>query len=312
MTGLVMTPANGRRYAATQILAIFAILAFFGASPCVFAQETGNAARLRDKYASLTEQLSRNPFQRQLYLASTETDSTLTGDIYAVVDYPFATVNGSLNDPAQGPANWCDALILHLNVKYCRASTSGNGPILTVNLGRKVEEKLSSTYRVQFTYRVAATGPDYFQVRLDADSGPMSTRDYRIVLEATSISASRTFVHLTYAYSYGMAGRMAMKTYLATLGSGKVGFTTTRDPSTGRTEYIGGVRGLLERNTMRYYLAIDAYLATLSVPPAKRLGQRLASWFDATEKYSRQLHEVDRDAYMTMKLNEYQRQQTAQ
>ncbi|TPQ38032.1 hypothetical protein C2U69_14710, partial [Cupriavidus pinatubonensis] len=59
-------------------------------------------------------------------------------------------------------------------------------------------------------------------------------------------------------------------------------------------------------------LAIDAYLATLSVPPAKRLGQRLASWFDATEKYSRQLHEVDRDAYMTMKLNEYQRQQTAQ
>ncbi|MGT2453982.1 hypothetical protein ACU4GI_12065 [Cupriavidus basilensis] len=61
-----------------------------------------------------------------------------------MVDYPFASVNGTLNDPAQGPANWRDLLILHLNVKYCHASASGNSARLTVNLGRKVEEKLSS------------------------------------------------------------------------------------------------------------------------------------------------------------------------
>ncbi len=203
-------------------------------------------------------------------------------------------------------------LILHLNVKYCHASASGNIPRLTVNLGRKVEEKLPSTYRVQFNYRAVATEPGYFQVKLDADTGPMSTRDYRILLEATSIAGSRTFLHLTYSYSYGIAGRIAMKGYLATLGRGKVGFTTARDPSTGQTESIGGVRGLVERNTMRYYLAIDAYLSTLSIPPNRRVDQRLANWFDATEQYSRQLHEVDRDAYMDMKHNEYQRQQIVQ
>ncbi|HEY3597286.1 MAG TPA: hypothetical protein VGL08_07220, partial [Paraburkholderia sp.] len=64
--------------------------------------------------------------------------------------------------------------------------------------------------------------------------------------------------------------------------------------------------------TMRYYLAIDAYLGALSVAPNQRLEQRLTSWFNATEQYPRQLHEVDRQDYMQMKRDEYQRQQTAQ
>ena len=43
-----------------------------------------------------------------------------------------------------------------------------------------------------------------------------------------------------------------------------------------------------------------------------RLQQRLTTWFDATEQYPRQLHEVDRADYLQMKNNEYRRQQTAQ
>jgi hypothetical protein len=290
---------------------ILIMLAMVGVSLGLCAEEPGNASSLRDKYQALTQQLSHNAFHRPLYLESAESPSSLRGDIYAVVDFPFATVNETLNDPSQGPANWCDVLILHLNIKYCRPSTSANGTKLVVYLGRKVEEKLSSAYRVEFNYRPVATSPEYFQVDLDADTGPLSTKDYRIVLEATSIDANRTFLHLTYSYGYGLAGRIAMKTYLATLGSDKVGFTSAVDPSTGESKYIGGVRGLVERNTMRYYLAIDAYLDTLSVPSDKRLDQRLANWFDATEQYPRQLHEVDRDAYTAMKHNEYQRQQSA-
>ncbi len=91
---------SGKRRAVGLILAILALV---GVRPGLLAEESGNAARLRDKYVSLTEQLSHNPFQRQLYLKSTETESTLTGDIYAVVDYPFASINGTLNDPAQAP-----------------------------------------------------------------------------------------------------------------------------------------------------------------------------------------------------------------
>jgi hypothetical protein len=277
-----------------------------------FAQASDEAAALRDKYQSLTQQLAHNQFQRPLYLESQELRSALKGDIYGVLNYPFATVKGTLDDPAQGPANWCDVLILHLNTKYCHASTGANGTVLAVNIGKKTEESLSSSYRVQFDYRPVASSADYFRVELTAASGPLSTKDYRIVLEAIPVGDNRTFIHLTYAYGYGTAGRLAMKTYLATIGSDKVGFSSTRDPSTNDPQYIGGVRGLVERNTMRYYLAIDAYLGALSSPANARLDKRLADWFDATEQYPRQLHEVSRADYMQMKHNEYQRQQTAQ
>jgi hypothetical protein len=277
-----------------------------------FAQAADRAASLREKYQSLTQQLAHNQFQRPLYLESQELPSALKGEIYGVLDYPFATVNAALNDPTQGPANWCDVLILHLNTKYCHASTNASGTVLAVNIGKKTEESLSSSYRVQFNYRPAASSADYLRVELSAATGPLSTKDYRIVLEAIPVGESRTFIHLTYSYGYGTAGRFAMKTYLATIGSDKVGFSSTSDSSTADTQYIGGVRGLVERNTMRYYLAIDAYLAALSSPPNARLDKRLADWFDATEQYPRQLHEVSRADYMQMKHNEYQRQQTAQ
>jgi hypothetical protein len=46
----------------------------------------------------------------------------------------------------------------------------------------------------------------------------------------------------------------------------------------------------------------------MSTPPAQQLEQRLQSWFNATERYPRQLHEVDKAEYLTMKRKEYARQ----
>ena len=104
---------------------------------------------------------------------------------------------------------------------------------------------------------------------------------------------------------------MAMQVYLATAGRGKVGFTITGTRPDGQPDYIGGVRGVVERNTMRYFLAIDAYLAALAVPASERLEKRLQTWYDATEAHARQLHDVERDAYLQMKRREYRRQQAA-
>ena len=266
-----------------------------------------NATALKGEYDTLAPQLKSNVFHRPIHLDSQETQNALKGDIYAVVDYPFATVNSAFNDPQRGPATWCDVLILHLNTKYCHAASGSNGATIVMNVGKKTEQELGDTSRVQLDYRSVATSPDYFQVDLSAAEGPLSTKDYRIVLEAVDIGKGRTFLHLTYSYGFGMAGRIAMKTYLATIGAAKVGFTQASNG-----DYVGGVRGLVERNTMRYYLAIDAYLGSLSLPADKRVDQRFATWFDATEQYPRQLHEVSRQEYLQMKKNEYQRQQTAQ
>jgi hypothetical protein len=269
------------------------------------ADKAASNIPLRAKYTELTKQLNSNQFKRALYLNSIESSHDLKGEIYAVVDYPFATVNQALNNPA----HWCDVLILHINIKYCHADENKNSTTLAVNLGKKNEQPLADTYRVEFNYREIITTPDYFALELNAENGPLNTRDYRIWVEATPIKGGRTFLHFTYAYAFGLAGRLAMQGYLSTVGSDKVGFTVTGKLPDGSPNYIKGVRGVVERNTMRYYLAIDAYLAELNTPANQQLEQRLQSWYRSTEEYPRQLHEVELSEYLAMKRDEYKRQQ---
>ena len=277
---------------------VFTLLAGALAAPAR-AAEVGGPAALRAKYASLQDALAHNPFQRPLVLESQESDDRLAGDIYAVVEHPFAQVANNLKTPQA----WCDVLMLHLNTKDCAVQRSAAQATLAVALGRKFEQPLADTQQVAFRFRLANAGADYLDVQLSADSGPLSTRDYRIELTAAPVADGRTFIHLGYSYAYGTAARLAMKGYLATLGSDKVGFTQDRPNS-----YIGGVRGVVERNTMRYYLAIDAYL---DAPGPAQLGTRLGAWFDATERYARQLHEVERADYLSMKQHEFERMRGA-
>jgi hypothetical protein len=269
--------------------------------------ETHSAASLQAKYAALGDRLQHNPFQRALTLDSFESSSNLKGDIYALVDHPFSTVSAALN----GAEEWCEVLILHINTKYCRAETDPSRTALLLSVGKKTPQPLDEAYPIEFSYRVAAATATYLEIQLNAEEGPLSTRNYRIQLQAVPVGNGRTFLHLTYSYEFGMAGRLAMKTYLATIGSDKVGFTQTGKQSNGQPEHIGGMRGVVERNTMRYYLAIDAHLGALAAPPALQFQKRLQSWYSATEQYPRQLREVDRIAYFDMKRSEYLRQQTA-
>jgi hypothetical protein len=260
----------------------------------------GGAAALRTKYQSLQSQLANNPFKRRISLESTENPSKLSGDIYAVVEQPFDRVRDGL----KGAASWCDVLMLHLNTKQCLVQNEGGTTMLAVALGRKFDQPLSDAQVVKFKYQLAAAANDYLDARLSADQGPLSTRNYRIELTATPIEGGKSFIHLSYSYAYGTAARFAMQAYLATIGSDKVGFTATGKEADGSPQYIGGVRGVVERNTMRYYLAIDSFL---EYPTAPELDKRLASWFDATEQYAKQLHETERADYLTMKRNEYRR-----
>ncbi|MES2637075.1 MAG: hypothetical protein V4605_07085, partial [Pseudomonadota bacterium] len=249
--------------------------------------------------------LTNNQFKRPLYLNSEESSDRLKGEIYAVVNHPFAKVNTALNTSE----NWCDVLILHVNTKYCQVVNDNNGTVLNVNLGKKYDQPLEDTSRVAFDYREMMHSADYFSIQLNADEGPMGTSDYRIWIESIPLKDGKTFLHFTYTYSFGLSGKIAMKTYLATIGRDKVGFTKTDKEANGQSNYIQGVRGVVERNTMRYYLAIDAYLAGLSAPVDSQVEKRFQLWYASSENYPRQLHELERDEYMTMKRKEYQRQQ---
>ncbi|MDB5849715.1 MAG: hypothetical protein JWP29_3467 [Rhodoferax sp.] len=289
--------------------ACLVLLALSAATFCsaVSAADNAPAEALRAKYESLAPTLRNNVFKRALHLESNESSSDLKGDIYAVVDHPFAKVESSLKDPDV----WCDVLILHLNTKLCRAEGEASAPALVLYVGRKYDQPLDDAYKLRFVYKLAASAPDYFEVLLNAAAGPVGTRDYRIALEAIPLANDKTLVHLTYAYSYGLAARLAMQTYLATVAREKVGFTVLGKQADGQPEYVGGVRGVVERNTMRYYLAIDAYLGSLKLPAGEQFDQRLKTWFDASEQYALQLHEMEQAAYVDMKHAENERQHKA-
>jgi len=264
-----------------------------------------DAGALRAKYGELRDQLRNNNFQRALYIDSSEAGDALKGDIYAVLDHPFSVVGNAL----KAPSDWCDILILPFNTKYCHAVDSNGGAALHVRIGRKYDQPVEKAYRLDFALRPVAAAPDYFESRLNAPIGPVGTKDYRIAVAAIPLDGGRTFLHLSYSYGYGIAGRMAMQAYLATAGSDKVGFTVTGRDGNGQPIYIGGMRGAVERNAMRYYLAIDAHLGSLRSPADQQLEKRIQTWFDATERYSRQLREMDRTTYVAMKRGEHERQQ---
>jgi hypothetical protein len=265
-----------------------------------FAQDAG---ALRARYAGLQDKFANNQFGRPLVLESTQTSGDLKGDVYAIVEHPFAMVEQAL----QSAEHWCDILILHLNVKRCKAS-GGMPKMLNLSVGRKFDQPVDEAYQLDFNYRVVAASADYLQVQLSAEEGPLSTKNYRIQVEAVPVDAKKTVVHMSYAYGYGFAARVAMQTYLATIGSAKVGFTVV-DRKDGKPVYQTGVLGLLERNTMRYYLAIDAYLSAYSLPAAEQPERRIREWYASTERYAEQLHEMDQNEYLDMKRNEMRRQQ---
>ena len=272
---------------------------------CAGLAQADSADTLLASRVALNEQLQRNPFKRPLVLSSLESGNRLTGDVHAIVDYPFDTLRNGLATPAQ----WCEVVALHNNTKYCRASATPAGGVLDLRVGKKTPEELSSAARFDFLFGLIAAGPEYLAISLNAKDGPMGTSDYRIVFDAIPLPDGRSFVHLHYSYAANLGARLAMQAYLATAGSGKVGFTVVGRDANGQPEYVSGVRGVVERNTMRYYLGIDALLESMSLAPAARFERRMNTWFTATERYRPQLHEMERDTYLAMKRAEHVREQ---
>jgi hypothetical protein len=291
------------RFGAGLLLVVLLLLM----SPFAGAAGLLGAAGLRAQHAALGARLASNPFGGPLVLESQESARRIEGDVYAVIDHPFAQVAAVLSDPGQ----WCDILILHLNTKYCgRAAHDGTTHVL-LRVGKKQPQDIDAASLLDFEWHAPVARPDYFGAQMDSPDGPFGTHDYRLVVEAVPLEGGQTFLHMDYAFSYGAASQLAMSLYLGTIARDKVGFSAPKPGESGEDGFVGGMRGVAERNTMRYYLAIDAYLNSLSLPPGQQVEKRLAGWFDATEKYPRQLHELTRDEYLRMKRDEVRRQTAA-
>ena len=262
----------------TALAALLCLAGAFGA-----AGAAADAGALRESYASVKDKLRNSGFGQPLHIDSAEQQERLAGVVYAALDHPFGVVSSSLKDPAR----WCDILILPFNTKYCHAVDRPDGPALLVRIGRRFDQPLERAFRLEFDFRNVAARGDYFETRLRAAEGPVGTHDYRIAVSAMPLEGGRTFLRLDYSYGVGAAGRLAMGMYLNTVGADKVGFTVEGRQPNGEPRLIGGVRGAVERNAMRYYLAIDAFLDSLAAPPAQQVERRIRNWFAAAARDGR-------------------------
>jgi len=290
-------------------LLIFGLVALF-VSGAAFAIEKPRPGEdlLREVYDENQAKLANNSFGLPLFLESFSKDGRVDVDVYGVFDDSF----GSVVDALTVPANWCDIAALHPNVKACTYQGQPDAWLLTFYLGRKFYQPPEDSRQVIYNYRNVVRRQGYVDILLAANAGPFGTKDHRIRFEALPLDEDRTFVHVSYGYRDSLFLRLATESYFTTLGSGKVGFTVTGTDRKGEPVYIGGSRGAVERNAVRYYFAIQAFMSSLPFPATSRFSLRINEWYDLTNRFRKQLFELDKKDYHTFKTREHENQLTLQ
>jgi hypothetical protein len=273
-----------------------ALLLLAGAHTGVHAADAVGADALRQRYEAASAEMAKSDFGRPMILQSSDTDSRVRGEVLALLDQPLPAVQKALQDPAR----WCEIMLLTPSISRCEAQ-HGSPAHLAVRLSRKFDQPPDKGAAARFAFHPQASNERYTAVELDAEKGPIGTSDYRIEVEALALDERRSVLRMAYSYRYGLKASLATKAYLATKGGDKVGFTRVDGQGDAR---VGGMRGSVERNAMRYYLAIEANVAQSAAntpAPAARLTASLDRWLDAISQYPRQLAEPDPAAYRRVK-----------
>ena len=230
-----------------------------------------------------------------LTIQSKISDNKLHAEVFSVKKYAFPKMVEKLS----GAKQWCKFITLHLNIKACIYRSAPNQS-LNFFAGRKFYEPAESAYELKYHFEIEKSTDEYFKLNLSADEGPFGTQDYLIVLELFKVD-SEVVIHMSLSYLSSFSSRLGTSVYLSTIGADKIGFSQIKNID-GKLEYIQGIEGIIERNVMRYYLALSVYL---DEDDKHKLAQ---TWFDETEKYSKQLHEVEREAYLDAKALEFKQQ----
>jgi len=262
--------------------------------------------RLADVYEAMRN--GRLPLlQGQPIYIRSETDGDhLKADVYSIVHYPVAKLSRALTSPR----NWCQFVTLHLNVKACTYRLHPE-PMLSIYAGRKFYEPPEKATRMDYRFQIIEQSSSRLVLLLTAEKGQLSTRDYRFEIEAETMNPHDVLLHFSLSYRGSLASRMATRAYLSTLGRDKVGFS--KQPGrTGKDGYVKGVRGIVERNAMRYFLALTVYMNTLEENGPRAEAMRSRAWFDLTQRYARQLRELDRTDYLIAKKQEFENQKKLQ
>jgi hypothetical protein len=300
--GVGWFPARTRWRRARLDLRILLLLLLSGIPLPAWAGDVG-APQLQKWYQELQELSQRTPFGIPLRMQSEERNDQMIAEVQAIIEHPFDAVKAALGTPG----SWCEIAPLNVTVKACTYQVQAQETLLTLYIGRKFYQRPQEAASQPYQYVVHAAEPGTVSVVLSALRGLFGTTAHRFQLEAAGVQG-RTVIAMRTSYVQGAAAKLATAIYLATLGRDKVGFSR-EEASPGRSPgYVKGLRGMVERNIMRYYLAIEAFLDTQSVPAPHRFEARLNMAYELMERYPLQLHDLEKAEYLDAKRRERQDQ----
>jgi len=259
--------------------------------------------RFSTYYQELQEDARRGPFGFPLHLHAEERQDLVRAEIHGILDHPFRTVGGTLTRPV----SWCEFLPLNLNIKACTFQAQAPETILTLYIGGKSFQTPEAAARQPYRFQVRARERGYVAIALNALEGLLGTKAHLLEIEAAGV-AGRTVVLLRSAYEPSAASKLLTTIYLATLARSKVGFSGAPNGPAGQGGFVKGEQGLIERNAMRYYLLLKAFLDTQGLPSGHQFEARLDVAYDLMDRYPAQLHEMEKPEYLDVKRRERENQ----
>ena len=276
------------------------LLGMLGAQ--ALAQED-SAQALADRYQALRTELASNALGLPLRIESLEQEDLVQGQVYAFLEQPFDALQSRITAPQQ----WCGLALLHMNISACTSAQPPAQDWITFYSAGKSYATPERSYPLRFHFQTLQASADHVQLLLQAESGPFGTSDYRITVAAIPVPQG-SFLRMTYAFRSSGLSRMATQAYLSTLGRDKVGFTVLGRLPDGSPDYIRGMRAVIERNVVRYYFALQAYMESQDVAPAQQFAHASERWFALAERYPLQLHDLERAQYLDIKQREHAEQ----
>jgi hypothetical protein len=259
--------------------------------------------RLSGRYPELQEAARRGPFGLPLQVRSEERDTLVSAEIHGIVDRPFRALAATFTEPG----GWCDFLVLNPNIKTCTFRREAQETLLTLYIGSKGYRAPESATAQVYRFLVRARQPEYAAISLTAPQGLLGTTAHRFEFEAGSVSG-KTVVGLSSSFGPSLLSKLLTGIYLSTLGRDKIGFSREATEAGVPAGYVRGVKGMIERNVMRYYLALKAFLDTTDLPADRQFEARARLAYDLIDLYPAQLRQMDKAEYLDIKAREYQNQ----
>ena len=258
-------------------------------------------------YQELQEAARRGPFGFPLQVRSEERGDLVIAEALGIMDHPLQAFGAAVAEPA----SWCELIPLNLNIKACTIQWEAREPLVTLYIGGKGYLPPESASQQPYRFSVRARRPEDVAVSLSALRGLLGTKAHQLEFEAASV-AGKTVVALRSSYEESAMSKLATAIYLTTVGRDKVGFSREPLNPDGQARFVKGAQGMIERNLMRYYLVLKAFLDTQALPDSRRFDARISAVYDLMERYPAQLHEMERAEYLDVKRRERQNQDRLQ